>query len=959
MKSSALLLFLLPLTAFAQTNSQAPADQPVAKVAAPVVSNAAAIAASISDLVPRCVGPTTMGGRVADIAVYEKNPRIFYVAAAEGGIWKTENDGITFTALFQKQDIASLGSVVVSQKDPNLVWVGTGEPASRNSVGYGAGVYKSTDGGVTWTKMGLDKTMYVSRIIIDPNDNNTVYVGGLGDLWGPSEDRGLYKTTDGGKNWKKLLYVDTNTGIGDMVMDPSNHNTLFAAAWQRRRLAYDFINGGPGGGLYKSTDAGKSWKKITKGLPPGPFGRIGLNFFRKDPRTMVATIEYRAPDDAAKTSDLLDEDNELYNRPGYDGDAGLEERELVAQDPQKKPEITPKNAPIPPVNPDKVITAPQKEDTKAAKAKEAADVKKSKVRVEPELPRGGTYLSHDGGNTWIFTNTLNPRPFYFSIPRYDPLDVNRIYVPGVSLSYTEDAGKTFRVMHETVHVDHHAMWIDPSDSNHMMVGEDGGVGVTYDRGKNWRMLNNMPIGQFYIATYDMRKPYWVYGGLQDNGCWALPTQTKHGGVTYQDAYTLSGGDGFYVQVDPTDWTTAYSESQGGGLVRTNQATGDQKFIGPRPPKGDKPYRFNWNTPVLMSPFNPRTIYVGGNMLCRSYDRGDHWQTISPDLSTNDPDKQHPGKSSPTPDIDSGAERHCTIVTISESPMKAGLIWCGTDDGNVQVTQDGGTTWTNVVGNIPGLGKNLWVSRVLASKFAEGRAYVTVDGHRSDDFHAHVFMTDDYGKTWTSISNGVEDKSVYVIQEGAKNQDLLFVGHETGIDVSTDRGKTWVKYDNKDFPNVPVYDLEIQPRDLDLIVATHGRSIWTVNISGLEQSTSDTMKADAAIFQPKDVLTFGTLDSEGWDGDQTWVAKNTQPGVEVQYFFKNDLKDDATIVVSDIMGNASGEFKAGKTAGFHVYTWNGTLKGRRVQPGDYKVTLKANGKEYATSVHVEDASASVN
>ena len=967
MKAPALLALVLPaITAFAQTNTSAPvASQPTASDNKPVASsiNYAAISASISGLVPRCVGPTTMGGRIADISVYEKNPRIFYVAASEGGIWKTENDGITFTPEFQKQDIASMGSVCVSQQDPNLVWVGTGEPASRNSVGWGAGVYKSTDGGATWTKMGLDKTMYVSRIVIDPKDNNTVYVGGLGNLWAPSEDRGLYKTTDGGKTWKKILYVDDKTGIGDLVMDPSNHNTLVCASWQRHRMSYDFVNGGPGGAIWKSTDGGNHWKKITKGLPPGPFGRIGLNFFRKDPKIMVATVEYRMPDDPSLKAEQEAYDAEVAEErgmhPGYDGDNGLEERELADQDkgttqdkaaaPQQKapqPELQNKN--------DKA-----KEDTDAAKKKEAEQAKNGKVKVQPEPPRGGTYISHDKGETWTFMNSLNPRPFYFSIPRYDPNDVNRIYVPGVSLSYSEDGGKTFRVMHETVHVDHHAMWIDPSDSNHMMVGEDGGVGVTYDRGKNWRMLNNLPIGQFYIATYDMRKPYWVYGGLQDNGCWAVPTQTRHGGVTYQDAYTLSGGDGFYVQVDPTDWHMAYSESQGGGLVRTNQLTGESKYIQPRPPKGET-YRFNWNSPVLLSPFNPRTLYIGGNRLFRSYDQGDHWQPISPDLTTNNPDELHPGKSSPTPDIDSGAERHCTITSVSESPMKSGLIWCGTDDGNVQVTQDGGATWTNVTANLPNVPKELWVSRVLASKFSEGRAFVTIDGHRSSDFKPYVFMTDDYGKTWTPISTGLEDnKSVYVVQEGAKNQDLLFVGCETGIDVSTDRGKTWTKYDNADFPNVPVYDLEIQPRDLDLVVATHGRSIWTIGISGLEETTNDSLNADAAIFQPKDVVTFGSLDSEGWDGDQVWVAKNTQPGADIQYYFKNDLRDDATIVVSDILGNASTEYKAGKTAGYHVYTWNGQLKGRRAQPGDYKVTLKANGKEYTTVVHVEDASASVN
>lgn len=949
MRSPAILLtLLLPLTVAAQstpTTAAKPTTPPA------TASSVDPIAASLSNLTPRCVGPTTMGGRIADIAVYEKEPRIYYVASAEGGIWKTENDGTTFTPLFTKESIASLGSVAVSQKDPNLVWLGTGEPSSRNSVGWGNGVYKSTDGGVTWQHMGLEPTKYISRIVIDPNDNNTVYVGALGDLWGFSQDRGLYKTTDGGKTWKKILYIDDKTGIGDLVIDPNNHNVLLCASWQRLRKPYDFVNGGPGGAMWRSSDGGNHWAKITKGLPPGPFGRIGLNFFRKNSNIMVATIEYRSPDPSVAAADLAaqqDEDGDLYT-PGYDGD-----HDLIPQAAQNPPQKDAAKQ-IPPMQPAEKNPKDQaKEDTNAAKKAEAAKATK-KIKVEPELPRGGTYISRDNGRTWTFTNGTNPRPFYFSIPRYDPQDINRIYVPGVSTLYTDDQGKTFRTLHETVHVDHHALWIDPRDSNHILVGEDGGVGETYDRGKSWKMVNNLPVGQFYIATYDMRKPYWVYGGLQDNGCWATPTQTRHNGVDFQDSYNLSGGDGFYCQVDPTNWRVAYSESQGGSVVRTDQQTGEQKFIAPRAPKGET-YRFNWNTPILLSPFNPSTVYVGGNKLFKSTDRGDHWEPISPDLTTNNSDELKPGKSSPTPDINSGAEQHCTIVSVSESPLKAGLIWCGTDDGNVQLTQDGGKTWTNVSANIPNLPKELWVSRVLASKFSEGRAYVTIDGHRSDDFHPYAYMTDDYGKTWTSIANGLpQDASLYVVQEGAKNENLVLLGSETSIQISLDRGKSWTKYDNKDFPTVPVYDLEIQPRDLDLIVATHGRSIWTINIAGLEQFSGDVQKADAAVFQPKDVLLLGRTDDSIFSGDQTWISNNTQPGTEIPFYLKNDLSDDATIQVADILGNAGEPVKVGKTAGFHVYPWRAEIKGRRVKPGDYRVTLKANGKEYVTSVHVEDVS----
>jgi len=954
MKTPVLIATLfLPLLAPAQ---DAKTDTRPVAPSAPAAPTAAQIAASASTFVPRCIGPTTMGGRIADIAVYEKQPRIFYVAAAEGGIWKTENDGITFTPQFQKENIASLGCVTVSQKDPNLVWVGTGEPSSRNSVGYGNGIFKSTDGGTTWKCMGLESTKYISKVVIDPSDNNVVYAGALGNLWAPNEDRGLYKTTDGGKTWKRILFVDDKTGIADLQMDPSNHNILVASMWQRQRLPYDFVNGGPGGGMWRSTDAGKTWKKVSKGLPPGPFGRIGLNFFRKDSNIMVASIEYRSPDEANKATEVDAEAQEEAEKrlmnPGYDGDNGLEARELAEQDVPDADADQEQNKDIKPAD----TKIKQKEDTPSAKKEEKDKVQKgNQIKAQPDVPRGGIYISHDKGASWKFTNSINPRPFYFSIPRYDPNDVNRIYVPGVSASYTDDGGKTFRVLHETVHVDHHAWWIDPNDSNHMIVGEDGGVGVTYDRGKNWRMLNNLPIGQFYIATYDMRQPYWVYGGLQDNGCWATPTQTRHSGVMYQDSYNLSGGDGFYCRIDPNDWRNAYTESQGGGLVRTDQLTGDQKFIVPRAPKGER-YRFNWNTPIEFSPFNSKTLYMGGNKLFRSLDRGDHWDAISPDLTSNDPTQQQPGKTSATPDINSGAEMHCTIVTISPSSVKAGVIWCGTDDGKVQLTQDDGHTWADVSSNIPGLPKGLWISRVVASKFSDSRCYVTVDGHRSSDFHPYVFMTDDYGKTWTSVANGLPDgSSVYVVQEGVKNQDLLFTGSETSIQISLDRGKTWSKYENKDFPTVPIYDLEIHPRDLDLIVATHGRAIWTINIAGLEQAGGDALNPEAAVFQPKDVLLMGRIDDNngGFNGDQVYYSKNTQPGAEIQFYLKHDLADDAKISVSDVMGNATSESSVGKTAGYHTFNWNGTIKGRTVKPGDYRITLKAGGKEYTTSVHVID------
>ena len=846
MKRALLLLFLAPLGVSAQDTK----------------SNTSVNYASLLDNLPaRCIGPTTMGGRVTDVAVYEKEPRIFYVASASGGIWKTENGGITFEPEFQKEQTSNIGAVAVSQSDPNLVWVGTGEGTSRNSTGYGCGIFKSTDGGKTWTKMGLESTRHFSRVVIDPYNPNVVYAGALGTLWGPNEDRGVYKTTDGGKRWKKLLYVNDKTGVADMAMDPSNNRTLLCAMWEHMRYPYNWVSGGPGSGLYKSTDGGNAWHKLSKGLPKGPFGRIGLSYMRHNPKVVVATVE----------------------------------------------------------------------------AKDGT----------------GTYRSMDGGESWAKLTALNPRPFYFSVPRQDPNDLSRIYVPAVSLHYTDDGGKTFRAMKESVHVDHHAMWIDPNDSNHMIIGEDGGVAQTRDRGATWEHLNYMPIGQFYAATYDMRKPYWVYGGLQDNGCWAGPTQSSRGGVAYFDFYGIGGGDGFHVQVDPEDWTTVYSESQGGALQRLDQKYGGGKFIAPRPPKGEK-YRANWNTPFIISQYNSHTLYFGGNRLHKTVDRGDTWRAISADLSFNDATKQKPGEGSVTPE-DTGAETYNTIITISESPMKEGLLWIGTDDGRVQVTQDDGGHWTDVGANIKNIPPFTWVSRVTASRFAEGRAYVTFDGHRNNDYKTYVYVTEDYGKTWKALNaNLPASEPCYVIKEAIHNPDLLFLGTEGSLYISFDRGASWNRYKAADWPTVPVYDLEIQPREEDLIIATHGRSIWTLPIGALEELTKDNVAKDTYFAKPSNAYIFGRLANAGWEGDRLWVSENTQPGTLFTYYLKKDATGDAKITVTDPSGtNQVADLTGPVKAGLNAVKWTPRSRGRTVPAGDYRVTLKVGGKEYYQTLHVED------
>lgn len=831
----------------------------------------------LNSLNPRNVGPTTMGGRVADLAVYEKEPRIFYVATASGGLWRTDNGGMTFRVVFDKENTVSLGAAAVDQNNPDVVYAGTGEGNSRNSTAWGDGVYKTTDGGRTWTNIGLKDTHHISRIRIHPKDPNTVFVGALGRLWGPNPERGLYKTTDGGKTWRQVIKVDDRTGVIDVAIDPSNPNNMLAATYERMRYAWNYVSGGKGSAIWKSTDGGNTWKKITRGLPDkGEMGRIGFDYFRKNPKVVIATIEHSYHDPAITRQ--FNRNNSL----------------------------------------------------------------------------AGTYKSTDGGESWTKVNNLNPRPFYFSEPTYDPSDEKRIYQPAVNLHYSDDGGLNWRVMQTSVHVDHHAMWINPNDSNHLIIGQDGGVGQSRDRGATWEHLNYMPLGQYYAVTYDMRKPYYVYGGLQDNGSWGGPTQTTRGGVAHFDWYGVGGGDGFHVQVDPNDWTTLYSESQGGRISRLDQsgATPNRGITPPRRSPDGQNYRFNWSTPIVLSPHNSKTLFVGANVLFKSVNRGDNWKVISPDLTTNDPAKQRPGEGSVTPE-NTGAEVHCTIITISESPRKEGLIWVGTDDGNVQLTQDGGVTWTNVTANIPGLPKNTWCSRVTASQYEEGRCYATFDGHRSNDFNPYVYVTEDYGKTWKKLNAGLPvGDTAYVIKEGEKNPDLLFLGTEVSLWVSLDRGENWSRFRNN-FPTVSVHDVVIHPRELDLIIGTHGRSIWILYIAPLEEMTKENLAKDVVLTKPQNIYFFGRVSGGSWEGDRTWVSPNTQPGTQIAYYMKDAASGDVKLTISDPAGGNPVTLNATNRKGLNVIPWNGRIRGR-VTEGDYRVTLTVGDKEYHTSVRIEDA-----
>jgi photosystem II stability/assembly factor-like uncharacterized protein len=870
MKTSfALATLLFPLLAYGQGTPTPGTPTPGSAAQGPAAD-------ILSALEARSLGPVNMGGRVVGLAVYENEPRIFYVASASGGLFRTDNGGTTFRPVFQNESSISLGAVTVNQSNPDDVWVGTGEATSRNSVAWGDGVYHSTDGGKTWANVGLRETMHIGKIAIDPRDPNTVYVAAIGRLWGPNPERGVFKTTDGGKTWQHVLKLDPNTGAIDVQIDPRNPRVLFASMWERRRWAYDFASGGLNSGLYKSTDGGKNWRPITRGLPAATKGRIGLAFYHADPKVMMATVEYKIDPESEK--------NETPKRPS---DSGV--------------------------------------------VKQYA---------------GGTFWSTDGGESWKRINYLNPRPWYFSTPAIDPVDPKRLYVPGDNLFVSNDAGKTFSPAEIRVHPDFHAFWIEPKDHNHLLVGTDGGVFESRDKGTTWTILNGMPISQFYAVAFDMRKPYWVYGGLQDNGSWGIPTQTNKGGIAFYDSVGVGGGDGFHVQADPNDWSTIYTESQGGAISRFDLAKGGQRGIRPR----GQDLRFNWSTPFILSPHNSRTLYIGGNRLFKSINRGDSWKAISPDLTTNDKGKQNAGQKGVTSDR-SGAEMHCTIITISESPTKQGLIYVGTDDGLVQVTQDDGATWTEVGKNIPDLPANTWCSRVLASKWAEGRVYATFDGHRNNDFKPYVYVSEDFGKTWQKLNSGLPDEDcVYVITEGEKNADLLYLGSEKSLRVSLDRGKNWTKF-KSNFPTVAVHDLKVHPRELDLVIGTHGRGIWTLDVSGLEQLDAEAMEKDVVLTRPQNVLLLGRISRAAWEGDRVYMSPNSQPGTRIQYYLKKPAQS-AKVVISDPSGTTYTDYTGTTHAGLNVVEWNGRLDGAVVAPGDYRVVLTVDGQQYTTNVHVD-------
>ena len=847
---------------------------------------------SISGLGARNIGSATMSGRIAALtAVKEEGRLTVYVGAASGGVWKSVNGGTTYKPMFDKQTSQSIGAIAVDSKNPKTVWAGTGESWTRNSVSIGDGIYKSTDGGENWTNMGLKESEHISKILIDPNDSNTVYACVPGKLWSDSEERGLYKTTDGGNSWNKILKgANLSTGCSMISMNLQNPKIIYAGMWDFRRKGWTFRSGGEsstavsGSGLFVSSDGGATWKdlddKSAQGLPAKPWGRVA------------------------------------------------------------------------------VTTAPSKPDV---------------VYALIESNRSALFRSDDGGKTWQErdrSNWMVWRPFYFGNLIVDPKNENKIYKPDLVLIMSEDGGKSFSTISNSAHGDFHDVWVDPDNTNHLIAGDDGGIWYSYDSGNTWWKGYNLPISQFYHVSVDEHDPYHVFGGLQDNSVWMGDSQYP-GGITNSRWENLFGGDGFWAFADPSDPNYVYAESQGGNIGRVNRTTLEVRFIQPEPNYGEGKLRFNWNTPLHMSPNEKGTIYIGAQFLFRSRDHGQTWERISPDLTTNDPEKQKQEESGGVTVDNSYAEMHTTIYSISESPHEAQTIWVGTDDGNLQLTRDAGKTWTNVVSNVPNLPKASWVSWVEASLHDPATAYAAFDRHTFGDMTPHVFKTTDYGKTWTSVvspESGVRGFA-HVIKEDTVSPNLLFLGTEFGLWISLDGGKQWAQYHGRDFPQVPVRDIVVHPRDFDLVIATHGRGIWVIDdISPLRKLTPEVMEQDAA-FLPGKTPQQRLESNGGWaEGSATFIGPDPADAAVITYYQKKrHIYGKMKIEIMDAQGKVVDTLPPNSRRGISRVEWSMRLKaprvppaataafeasqGPRVLPGTYTVKMTRGSNSFTTQLNV--------
>ena len=805
----------------------------------------------------RQIGPAAMSGRISCLDVVNNDPRIMYVGSAGGGIWKSRSAGASFRPIFDDHTM-SIGSICIDQDRPDTLWVGTGEPWVRNSVSIGSGIYKTYNGGGTWTHMGLPESERISRIIIDPQNPNTVYVAVQGALWASNEERGVYKTTDGGASWEKVFYIDENTGAADLAMDPKNPSTLIVCMWSHRRYPHFFDSGlkyaeAQGlSSLYKSTDGGKNWVQIENGLPDARLGRMAVSIAPSNPERVYLSVE----SDKSKTS--------------------------------------------------------------------------------------GLYRSDDAGASWKLVNRefgMTVRPFYFSRLSVDPNNDSIVIKCGLNANISKDAGATFRGIGSGVHSDIHAIWIDPNNSNHVILGTDGGIYESYDGAYMFKMFMNLPVSQFYHVSVDMDKPYNVYGGLQDNGSWYAPS-SKAGGITNSDWKNTYGGDGFYSFRHPTDPDVIYAEFQGGNLVRYNSKTGMAKDIRPYADKDEEDLRFNWNAPFYQSPNNPERIYFGSQYLYMSENRGDEWQRISPDLSTNDPFRQRQKISGGISTDNSTAENNTTIYTIAESALNENIIWVGTDDGNLQVSKNKGKKWKNTIENIPDLPNGNWVSFVEPGHYDEQTLYVCFDNHRQGDMEAYVYRTEDLGKSWTRLDmTGVEGYALS-IREDLENPNLLFLGTEFGLYISLDKGVSWNRFTNN-MPKVAVRDMVIHPRDHALVMGTHGRGVIILDdITPLRQINSEMLTKPVHFFETKPTVLRDPGAGGGWFGGAgNFVGANPNNNAQIVYYLaKRHTFGKMYFRVYDAEGNFIKELPAEKRAGINMVTMPTSIRKPKAAPTNNRMAL---------------------
>ena len=848
---------------------------------------------AFSRLEYRSIGPAIMGGRIADVEGVPGDANVVYVASASGGLWKTINGGVTWKPIFERQGTISIGDIALAPSNPEVVWVGTGESNVRNSVSFGDGVYKSTDGGKTWQHMGLKDTEHISAIAINPQNPDIVYIGALGHAFGPNEERGVFMTTDGGKTWTRTLYIDNQHGVADLELDSTNPNILYAGMWSFERKPWTHRSGSEKGGVYKSTDGGRTWNKLTNGLPK-LMGRIGVRVAPSNPNVVYVIVE--------------------------------------AKD-------------------------------------------------------GTLYRSDDRGENFrmVSKNTdIVSRGFYYTRVRVDPTNENHIFAVASTLYTSVDGGKTFRSITGRTHIDYHALWLDPKNPKRMWHGQDGGIAVTYDGGETWEAVYNIPLGQFYQVHADNRQPFYnVMGGLQDNGSWTGPSRTREpAGIMNDDWRMVSFGDGFYVINNPENPDQYLSESQGANIVATDGVTREQQLVNPwgrgsggGPAAGQK-YRFNWNSPIVFSPHEKTAVYLAGNVVFRSPDFGKTWEQISPDLTTNDPEKLKDA-GGPIAIENSTAEYHSTIISIAESPVQKGQIWVGTDDGNLQLTTDGGKNWANLIKNVSGLGANSPVSHVEPSRTDASTTYVAFDRHMLDDFRPYIFKTSDSGKSWTNISGNLPAKAyVQVIREDPKNRNLLYAGTELGLFASYNGGKEWIPLNLKNLPNVSVHDILVHPRENDLILATHGRSLWIFDdATPIQQLTPQILSSNAYLFSVRPALRYASRFTRYGTGDKQFAGPNPPTGALITYYLKDKLDEKATLKLQifDRDGKLVQDIeRPSREKGLNRTAWNlrlggpevrrppteeqlafgGAARGPQVLPGTYTVKLTVNDKVYEERVEVK-------